>query len=160
MKKLISISLFIFWVVVVAILIAGLVFYQNNKNFGKTDASSSINETILGNKITPSNQTILGNQAAVSSLNTSGSMKTILSLTEIAKHNSANDCWLLINNKVYDVTSAIDSHPGGAETIIPNCGKEATQAFDTKEIGRPHSNRASSMLDNLYIGDLNQSITF
>lgn len=92
-KKFVTISLFIFWAIVVAVLIAGLVFYDKNKQ--TVSPSTSINNLGLkpGEKIT-------------------------LNLTEIAKHNSVNDCWLLINNKVYNVTNYLGQHPGGASTII------------------------------------------
>jgi len=81
-----------------------------------------------------------------------------LNMAEIAKHNSASDCWLLINNKVYDVTAAISSHPGGAGPILAHCGQEATQAFNTKDIGRPHSANATAMLAAYYIGDFSQTL--
>jgi len=81
-----------------------------------------------------------------------------LNMAEIAKHNSASDCWLLINNKVYDVTAAISSHPGGAGPILAHCGQEATQAFNTKDIGRPHSANAMSQLAAYFIGNFNQTI--
>ena len=32
---------------------------------------------------------------------------------EIEKHNKDNDCWIVINGKVYDATSVLDWHPGG-----------------------------------------------
>lgn len=53
----------------------------------------------------------------------------ILSLNIISTHNSETDCWLIINNKVLDVTTFINSHPGGREAIINNCGKDATEMF-------------------------------
>jgi nitrate reductase (NAD(P)H) len=34
-------------------------------------------------------------------------------LEEIQKHDKMDDAWLIINNKVYDVTSVLDWHPGG-----------------------------------------------
>lgn len=73
----------------------------------------------------------------------------------VAKHASPTDCWIIVRNKAYDVTSYLGSeHPGGAETIIPFCGKEATVAFETKETGSSHSKGAWNMLDAYYIGDL------
>ena len=41
----------------------------------------------------------------------------VLDLNEIAKHNSASDCWMIINNKVYDITPYINSHPGGESVL-------------------------------------------
>ena len=79
-------------------------------------------------------------------------------MIELAKHNTRNNCWLLINNKVYDVSSYIDAHPGAASTIIPVCGKEATRAFDTKNQGSPHSSYADSLLNGYLLGPLNSTI--
>jgi cytochrome b involved in lipid metabolism len=82
-----------------------------------------------------------------------------LSLDEISKHNSQEDCWLLINNKIYDATSYINSHPGGKSEIIPGCGKDATNLFNTKgNKGSSHSSSANSLLDSFYLGNLNQKV--
>ena len=40
-----------------------------------------------------------------------------LALTDIAKHNSFADCWLIINSRVWDVTNFMRDHPGGAAII-------------------------------------------
>ena len=36
----------------------------------------------------------------------------VFSLEEVAAHNSAKDCWIAVDGKVYDVTKFLDSHPG------------------------------------------------
>jgi cytochrome b involved in lipid metabolism len=69
---------------------------------------------------------------------------------EIASHNQANDCWLLINDKAYDVTDYIYSHPGGMENITNYCGQESTDLYDSI----PHSQRASLLLGNYFVGNL------
>ena len=82
------------------------------------------------------------------------------SLSEIAPHNTVSDCWLIISNKVYDVSQYLESsmHPGDIASISPYCGREATNAFDTKDKPKPqpHSASASNMLNEYYIGDLAQ----
>jgi len=81
---------------------------------------------------------------------------TTISAQEVAMHNSPDDCWIIISNKVYDVSSYIKLHPGGSDTIMPYCGEEATHAFETKDLSREedHSGFAYSHLDSLYVGDL------
>jgi cytochrome b involved in lipid metabolism len=32
---------------------------------------------------------------------------------EVSLHNKENDCWLIIDSKVYDVTKFLSAHPGG-----------------------------------------------
>jgi len=83
-----------------------------------------------------------------------GGQNISLTPAEIAKHNTANDCWLLIRGKVYDVTSYLPYHPGGPQTIIQYCGQDATNAFATQDKGKPHSPNAESLLASYYIGSL------
>ncbi|KNG87307.1 cytochrome B2 [Aspergillus nomiae NRRL 13137] len=50
---------------------------------------------------------------------------------EIAKHNSADSCWVVLYGKVYDVTNFLENHPGGSAAILALAGKDATQEYDT-----------------------------
>lgn len=68
---------------------------------------------------------------------------------EVATHKDASSCWLIISGKVYDVTRFIPSHPGGRE-ILNGCGKDATAMFAS------HPERAKTMKEDFYIGDLKQ----
>lgn len=54
----------------------------------------------------------------------------MVTIEEVRKHNSKKDCWVIIHNKVYDVTDFIDDHPGGAAIILKYAGKDATKVFD------------------------------
>ncbi|OCH87284.1 hypothetical protein OBBRIDRAFT_827798 [Obba rivulosa] len=45
------------------------------------------------------------------------------SLEEISKHNKTEDAWLILDGKVYDVTSVLSWHPGGAQAILAYAGK-------------------------------------
>jgi cytochrome b involved in lipid metabolism len=80
--------------------------------------------------------------------------QTTYTTTLVAQHSSVSDCWLIINNKIYDVTDYIPFHPGGTNTIRPWCGKESTQAFTTRGGNGRHSQSAWSQLDRYYIATL------
>ncbi|MFA5106387.1 MAG: cytochrome b5-like heme/steroid binding domain-containing protein [Candidatus Micrarchaeia archaeon] len=45
-----------------------------------------------------------------------------ISASELAAHNSASDCWVAFQGKVYDITSFVPNHPGGPGRLIPLCG--------------------------------------
>lgn len=139
MKKLTTVSLFIFWAIVVALLVAGLVIHQNKQI---------------------DNNQIKGQTKVIDAL--SG---ITLNMEEIAKHNKSSDCWMLINGKVYNITSFFGSHPGGNATMSATCGTDATAAYMTKDPNATsngsrsaHSSNAINLLSNYYIGDLNQTI--
>lgn len=83
---------------------------------------------------------------------------TNLTAGEVAKHNSASDCWIIVNNGVYQVSEYLSLHPGGAGRITPYCGSDATQAFETQGGRGSHSSRADTDLSQLKIGDLNQAV--
>jgi len=82
-----------------------------------------------------------------------------LSLIEISKHNNAQSCWMVISGKVYDLTGFLNRHPGQASAILPNCGKDGTNAYATKGgKGSDHSSYAKNLLVSYYIGDVNQQV--
>jgi alkylation response protein AidB-like acyl-CoA dehydrogenase len=56
-------------------------------------------------------------------------MSMSLTLEEVAKHNTETDCWIVIDNVVYDVTKFLRSHPGGKGIILKLAGKDVTGEF-------------------------------
>lgn len=55
-------------------------------------------------------------------------------LAQVAAANSADKCWSVVGQSVYDLTSWINKHPGGSKAILNICGKDGTAAF-TKQHG-------------------------
>ncbi|EDR15041.1 uncharacterized protein LACBIDRAFT_300783 [Laccaria bicolor S238N-H82] len=51
-------------------------------------------------------------------------------LEQVAKHNTQDSCWVIIENNVYDVTEFLSEHPGGAKIILKYAGKDATAAYE------------------------------
>lgn len=70
---------------------------------------------------------------------------------EVAKHNKDGDCWLIVKNKVYDVSEYLSSHPGGKDKMLKWGGKEATKAV-LENI--PHPDNIEVTLERFYIGPL------
>ncbi|KAJ3733857.1 FMN-dependent dehydrogenase-domain-containing protein [Lentinula guzmanii] len=52
------------------------------------------------------------------------------SIEEVSKHGDATSCWLIIKNKVYDVTEFLSKHPGGPSIILKYAGCDATSAYE------------------------------
>ncbi|KAL2801076.1 FMN-dependent dehydrogenase-domain-containing protein [Aspergillus keveii] len=52
-----------------------------------------------------------------------------ISTDEILKHNRSDDCWIVVENKVWDVTDFAQTHPGGSAVILKCAGKDATEEY-------------------------------
>lgn len=48
----------------------------------------------------------------------------------VSSHNSPQSCWVVLYNKVYDVTSFLSEHPGGSKIILKLSGTDATEEYD------------------------------
>ncbi|PPR93482.1 hypothetical protein GOBAR_AA27206 [Gossypium barbadense] len=46
----------------------------------------------------------------------------VFTLAQVSEHNTPKDCWLIINDKVYDVTKYLKDHPGGDEVLLSATG--------------------------------------
>lgn len=70
---------------------------------------------------------------------------------EVAQHNSANDCWAIIDGFVYDMTSFVRRHPAGPRAITQLCGRDGTARFNEEHQGQ---NEPEGWLETLKIGKL------
>ncbi|CAH0059633.1 unnamed protein product [Clonostachys solani] len=50
--------------------------------------------------------------------------------SEIAEHNDAKSCWVIVHGKAYDVTEFLPEHPGGQKIILKYAGKDCTEEFE------------------------------
>lgn len=96
-------------------------------------------------------------QSTQSTENNSKSLTT----QEVQNHSTKDDCWTIIEGRVYDITSYISRHPGGGD-ILQACGQDGTSLFterktssgDTVGSGTPHSTNAANELAKLQIGTI------
>ena len=72
-------------------------------------------------------------------------------LDQVAQHNTAASCWATINGDVFDLTSWIQSHPGGPNAIRSICGTDASTAFNNRHSTTPE---AVEKLPDFQIGTL------
>ena len=48
----------------------------------------------------------------------------------MARHSSADDCWLISHGRVYNVTAFLRLHPAGEMAILRHGGQDSTVDFD------------------------------
>lgn len=81
----------------------------------------------------------------------------VVTVDELALHDSADDCWKAIDGVVYDLTDYLPLHPTPLVVMTQWCGKESTEAYHTKGYGRPHSPAADALLPQYRVGVLEDS---
>lgn len=78
--------------------------------------------------------------------------QTVYTAEEVAEHASTDDLWVVLDGKVYDITSWLPQHPGGAAVLLRYPGLEFEERFLRKH--GSNSERQYAILETLYIGDL------
>eukprot|EP01006_Ploeotia_vitrea_P044164 TRINITY_DN66815_c6_g9_i2.p1 TRINITY_DN66815_c6_g9~~TRINITY_DN66815_c6_g9_i2.p1 ORF type:complete len:525 (-),score=267.56 TRINITY_DN66815_c6_g9_i2:461-1987(-) len=56
-------------------------------------------------------------------------MSKRFSRAEVARHDSETDCWVIIDDSVYDLTSFAKFHPGGRRVILAVAGQDVSEQF-------------------------------
>ena len=79
-----------------------------------------------------------------------------LTISEVKKHNSRDDCWSIVSGKVYNLTSYVQQHPGGIELISSICGIDGSAAFSNQH---GSSAKPNNVLTGLLLGSLGAEIT-
>ncbi|EIW61423.1 cytochrome b5 [Trametes versicolor FP-101664 SS1] len=77
----------------------------------------------------------------------------LVTYAELKEHSTKESLYILLHEKVYDVTKFIDEHPGGDEVIIAEAGRDSTEAFE--DVG--HSDEARALLKDLLVGDFEKT---
>ncbi|KAF2255081.1 hypothetical protein BU26DRAFT_527938 [Trematosphaeria pertusa] len=55
----------------------------------------------------------------------------IVPVEEIKAHSSENDCWIVVDDVVWDITDFVPSHPGGTDIIYRHAGHDASLAYSS-----------------------------
>lgn len=70
-----------------------------------------------------------GSCSSCQNTNDSGNHNTTFTREEVSRHCEPNDCWIIIDNIIYNVSEYWRVHPGGGAYILKYGGKDATLAF-------------------------------
>jgi cytochrome b involved in lipid metabolism len=77
-----------------------------------------------------------------------------ITVAEVLKHNTVSDCWSVVNGNVYNLTSYVSNHKGGAAVITAICGKDGTKAFSGQHAG---ASKPNADLSSLLVGPLSSA---
>ena len=69
---------------------------------------------------------------------------------EIEKHTKEDDCWIVVDGKVYDATSVLSWHPGGKAAVLTHAGQVHQET--TNEFASIHDGYAYKKLQECAIG--------
>lgn len=72
---------------------------------------------------------------------------------EIAKHCKKKDSWIVVDGKVYDISSWAFRHPGGIDVISSYAGQDASEPF---QAFHPDQYGVRKYLPTMYIGEVLQ----
>lgn len=79
---------------------------------------------------------------------------SVYSIDQVQLHKTQNDCWMVINKQVYDLSNYLPNHDRYLN-IRDWCGQDATQDYNTKAgLNKAHSLKADEMLKAYVIGEL------
>ncbi len=75
---------------------------------------------------------------------------------QVRKHNKKDDCWIIVNENVYDITRFQHIHPGGSRIIKSYLGQDATEVFNAfhKELDRVNKYAKSYLIGRVHPKDL------
>eukprot|EP01083_Nonionella_stella_P046367 124135_1 len=74
----------------------------------------------------------------------------ILDLKEISKHKTKDDLWIILYDKVYDITAIVSQHPGGEKIVLKHVAKnqDLTEPFEKVQ----HSSKARYVVSEFVVG--------
>jgi hypothetical protein len=79
----------------------------------------------------------------------------IITLSQLQENKNASSCWVSVNNIVYNVTSYVSKHPGGAE-LYNGCGKELDNLFPQHPGGKFGLESNLKLIESFKIGNLSK----
>lgn len=64
--------------------------------------------------------------------------------SQVPQHNTASDCWMIIDGSVYDISAYFGAHPGGDPNLLRGCGTDASVAYHSQGKSTPQDHSANA----------------
>ena len=77
-------------------------------------------------------------------------------MDEVGRHHRTEDAWIIVDGRVYDITSFLDTHPGGLEVTREHLGHDISDVMRSVD-PHQHSRSAFELLDDYLIGEVRDS---
>ncbi|VDO46782.1 unnamed protein product [Onchocerca flexuosa] len=84
---------------------------------------------------------------------TAAKIKSGVNHVDLGKHASVDDCWILLGEKVYDVTDYLVFHPGGVEQLLRAAGTDGTDLFNQTHAWVNYDTMLKTCFVGTFIGD-------
>lgn len=75
----------------------------------------------------------------------------VYTLKQISEHKSDDDCWVAVDNRVYNITNWLSRHPGGKSILFNFAGTDCSDEFRTF-----HYKPNYKLLNSFCVGTLHQ----
>jgi len=82
-------------------------------------------------------------------------MSTTYTREQVAQHNTEQDCWVILEGKVLDLSGFASDHPGRS-AFMHAAGKDATEMMSKIHRGAGHSADAYVWTKSFVIGTLSE----
>jgi delta8-fatty-acid desaturase len=74
--------------------------------------------------------------------------------SEVAKHNTREGLWIIIEDRIYDVTRYVEKHPGGPLPLLDMAGKDCTDVFANYHAARVYKH----LLPSYLVGEVSDAL--
>ncbi|MBR9675606.1 hypothetical protein GOV05_01205 [Candidatus Woesearchaeota archaeon] len=76
-----------------------------------------------------------------------------ISREALSQHNNVDDCWVVYQQEVYDITNYLPEHPGSSAAIEPFCG--SYEDFENVFTGKHGTSKVKTLMNQgIRIGTL------
>lgn len=76
----------------------------------------------------------------------------LFTLKEVHKHKKKGDMWIIIDDKIYDISKFLKYHPGGKKILFKNAGKDVSTNFPIINSHIHNWNSIQQQLQGMFIG--------